>query len=65
MAQTHPQIDKTRYTQENGVIAAKDPNRPFPTGNPLQVLKWRLQAADVMPIIGSHIFVITKFTFIS
>lgn len=25
------------------VLALKDPNRPFPTGAPLGVLKWRLQ----------------------
>ncbi len=25
------------------MLALKDPNRPFPTGAPLGVLKWRLQ----------------------
>ena len=38
---THPNIDKAAYAGE-GVLALKDPARPFPAGAPLGVLKWRL-----------------------
>jgi len=48
---THPQIDKARFTKENGLIAAKDVNRPFPTGNAITVAKWRLQAKEALPVI--------------
>ena len=33
------------HNAEN-VLALKDPARPFPTGAPLGVLKWRLQTRD-------------------
>eukprot|EP00887_Chlorella_sp_A99_P000485 scaffold17.g485.t1 len=42
---THPNIDKAAYARDH-VLALKDPNRPFPTGAPLGVLKWRLQTRD-------------------
>ncbi|KAH3763953.1 coatomer subunit delta [Pelomyxa schiedti] len=48
---THPQIDKVRFTKESGVIAAKDPNRPFPVGNAITVAKWRLQSKESLPVI--------------
>ena len=35
------------------VLALKDPNRPFPTGAPLGVLKWRLQVRVLAPGICS------------
>ena len=42
---THPNIDKAAYSGDN-VLGLKDPQRPFPTGAPLGVLKWRFQTAD-------------------
>ncbi|XP_024358092.1 coatomer subunit delta-1 [Physcomitrium patens] len=40
---THPNIDKNLYSERN-VLGLKDPSRPFPTGNPLGILKWRMQS---------------------
>ena len=40
---THPNIDKALHSREN-VLGIKDPNRPFPTGSPLGILKWRHQS---------------------
>jgi len=42
---THPNIDKALHMREN-ILGLKDPNRPFPTGSPLGVLKWRMQTSD-------------------
>lgn len=42
---THPNIDKPLYASQK-VLGLKDPNRPFPTGNPLGVLRWRLSSKD-------------------
>ena len=42
---THPNIDKSLYGGENA-LGLKDPTRPFPTGAPLGVLKWRFQTGD-------------------
>lgn len=42
---THPNIDKALYNSQR-ILGLKDPNRPFPTGSPLGVLKWRLQSRD-------------------
>lgn len=42
---THPNIDKNLYSSEN-ILGLKDPTRPFPTGAPLGVLKWRYQSMD-------------------
>ncbi len=39
---THPNIDKGAYSAK-GVLALKDPSRPFPTGSELGILKWRMQ----------------------
>ncbi|GJP50247.1 hypothetical protein CLOM_g9386 [Closterium sp. NIES-68] len=48
---THPNIDKALYGGQN-ILGLKDPNRPFPTGSPLGILKWRMQSKDetVVPI---------------
>ncbi|CAI7878493.1 unnamed protein product [Closterium sp. NIES-53] len=48
---THPNIDKALYGSQN-ILGLKDPNRPFPTGSPLGILKWRMQSKDetVVPI---------------
>ncbi|KAK2077639.1 hypothetical protein QBZ16_004485 [Prototheca wickerhamii] len=42
---THPNIDKALYA-DGGVLALKVPDRPFPVGAPLGVLKWRFQTDD-------------------
>jgi coatomer subunit delta len=42
---THPNIDKALFSEQN-VLGLKDASRPFPTGAPLGVLKWRYQTAD-------------------
>ncbi|KAK9915694.1 hypothetical protein WJX75_002778 [Coccomyxa subellipsoidea] len=41
---THPNIDKALYAQS--VLGLKDADRPFPTGSPLPILKWRMQTKD-------------------
>jgi len=41
----HPNINKPRFMKEK-VIAPKDDAKSFPTGSPLNVLKWRFQASD-------------------
>lgn len=42
---THPNVDKTLFSTQ-GLIGLKDSNRPFPIGNPLGVLRWRLVTKD-------------------
>ncbi|CEF97336.1 Coatomer delta subunit [Ostreococcus tauri] len=42
---THPNIDKGLHANE-GVLGLKDPNRPFPCGSALGVLKWRFTTKD-------------------
>eukprot|EP00210_Caulerpa_lentillifera_P003524 g3363.t1 len=37
---THPNIDKNLYLAENK-LGLRDPNRPFPVGTSLAVLKWK------------------------
>ena len=39
---THPNIDKALYSSQS-VLGLKDPQRPFPAGSPLGILKWRMQ----------------------
>ena len=39
---THPNIDKALYG--DSLLGLKDPERPFPVGNPLGILKWRFEA---------------------
>jgi len=39
---THPNIDKALYG--DNLLGLKDPERPFPVGNPLGILKWRFEA---------------------
>lgn len=43
--QTHPNIDKKGW-QANGVVALKNPEKPFPVGQDVGVLKWRMQNND-------------------
>ena len=42
---THPNIDKALFNGE-GILGLKQPDRPFPTGTALGVLKWRKQTQD-------------------
>lgn len=49
---THPNIDKGLYSSE-GVLGLKDPDRPFPTGSALGILKWRLQVRQHAPWFSS------------
>lgn len=42
---THPNIDKKLFSGE-GVLGLKQPDRPFPIGTALGVLKWRRQTSD-------------------
>jgi len=42
---THPNIDKALFASDN-VLGLKDPSRPFPSGSPLGILKWRMQTRD-------------------
>ena len=39
---THPNIDKALYSSQS-VLGLKDPQKPFPAGSPLGILKWRMQ----------------------
>ncbi|CAG9466459.1 unnamed protein product [Pedinophyceae sp. YPF-701] len=51
---THPNIDKQAYAAENA-LQLRDPNRPFPKGTPLGVLKWRYGGTDeaMLPVVVS------------
>lgn len=43
--QTHPNIDKKKW-QESAVIGLKNPDKGFPVGQDVGVLKWRLTNTD-------------------
>lgn len=49
---THPNVDRTLFASQ-GLIGLKDPKRPFPTGNPLGVLRWRFvtKEEDKAPLL--------------
>lgn len=49
---THPNIDKALYARS--VLGLKDADRPFPTGSPLPILKWRMQVRCHPPCAGCH-----------
>lgn len=42
---THPNVNKAAFTSD-GMIALKQPDRPFPVGAPLGVLRWRYAGTD-------------------
>ncbi|XP_051145244.1 coatomer subunit delta [Andrographis paniculata] len=42
---THPNINKELFSGDS-ILGLKDPNRPFPTGDGVSLLKWRMQSAD-------------------
>lgn len=42
---THPNVDRTLFSTQ-GVIGLKDSKRPFPSGSPLVILRWRLVTKD-------------------
>jgi hypothetical protein len=43
--QTHPNLDKEAF-KNKGVLALKNPTKPFPLHNEVGVLKWRIQGND-------------------
>ena len=43
--QTHPNIDKKLFTASS-IIGLKNPEKPFPMGQEVGVLKWRFQTTD-------------------
>jgi hypothetical protein len=43
--QTHPQLNKTAFTSGN-IIELKQPEKPFPVGTPLAVLRWSRKVKD-------------------
>jgi len=43
--QTHPNVDKKAFAASN-IIASKNPDKPFPVGQDIGVLKWRFQTQD-------------------
>jgi hypothetical protein len=44
--QQHPNVAKFNATAADRVVALKDPNRSFPVGQGLGVLRWRLSTKD-------------------
>jgi len=42
---THPKIDKNLFSSSS-TLGLKDATTPFPSGNPLGVLRWRLETKD-------------------
>ncbi|KAK6121351.1 hypothetical protein DH2020_044923 [Rehmannia glutinosa] len=42
---THPNINKELFSGEN-ILGLRDPNRPFPTDQVVNLVKWRMQSAD-------------------
>lgn len=48
---THPNIDKNQYNSQN-ILALRDPERPFPSGSPVGILKWRMQVCSVLNDAG-------------
>ena len=49
---THPNIDKALYSSQS-VLGLKDPQKPFPAGSPLGILKWRMQVFLYLYTLGS------------
>ncbi|WAR05409.1 COPD-like protein [Mya arenaria] len=45
MAKTHPNIDKKMFASQS-VIGLKNPEKPFPIGQDIGVLKWRFTTQD-------------------
>ena len=39
---THPNINRNLYQQQN-LLALRDPDRPFPVGSQVGVLKWHMK----------------------
>lgn len=62
---THPNIDKNLYSERN-VLGLKDPSRPFPTGNPLGILKWRMQSKQesMVPLSSKQLLHLTFFNYV-
>jgi len=43
--QTHPNVDKKAFAQTS-VVGLKNPDKPFPVGQDIGILKWRFQSQD-------------------
>ncbi|AQK40431.1 Coatomer subunit delta [Zea mays] len=55
---THPNINKDLFNSQQ-ILGAKDPNRPFPSGqNETPLVKWRIQGMDEssLPLSGGNLF---------
>jgi hypothetical protein len=50
---THPHVDKSLWASQH-TITTKDPAKPFPTQQPVPVLKWRYVTKDEsrIPLAG-------------
>ena len=52
---THPNINKELFNSQQ-IVGAKDPNRPFPSGqNETPLVKWRIQGMNEssLPLSGA------------
>jgi hypothetical protein len=53
---THPYINKELFNSQQ-IVGAKDPNRPFPSGqNETPLVKWRIQELDESSLPLSGVF---------
>ena len=50
---THPNIDKGLYSSQS-VLGLKDPQKPFPAGSPLGILKWRMQVTSWPAVMTAY-----------
>lgn len=55
--QTHPNIDKKLFASQS-LIGLKNPEKPFPIGQDIGVLKWRFTTQDesFMPLSSKSLF---------
>jgi hypothetical protein len=54
---THPNINKELFNSQQ-IVGAKDPNRPFPSGqNETPLVKWRIQGMNEssLPLSGAKL----------
>jgi len=60
--QTHPNIDKKLFASQS-LIGLKNPEKPFPIGQDIGVLKWRFTTQDesFMPLSSKSLFTLSEF----
>jgi hypothetical protein len=46
---THPNVDRKSFST-NGLIISKDPQKPFPINQPVNLLRWRMQTTNASEI---------------